>query len=97
MKITEVQVMPIKPRDGIVAFASCVINNELYLGSIAIATSPSSETYFRAVFPTKKLPNGKNISCAHPITREAGTEIQEAILTKFFEVAQSSQEEQSPQ
>ncbi|MGP8321200.1 MAG: hypothetical protein ACT6FE_02585 [Methanosarcinaceae archaeon] len=36
MKITEIQIVPIKANNGLVAFASVVLNNQLYLGSIGI-------------------------------------------------------------
>ena len=30
MKVSEVNVVPIRPKDGLVAFASCVIDDSLY-------------------------------------------------------------------
>jgi len=36
LKISEIQVIPIKPKNGMVAFASCVVNDALYIGNIAI-------------------------------------------------------------
>ena len=59
LEITEIQIIPIKPRDGLVAFASCVVNNALYIGNIGIYTSQSGPDGFRLVYPTKILPHGK--------------------------------------
>ena len=56
--ITEIQIIPLKPKDGLVAFASCVINDQLYLGNIAIYSSLGSCDGFRLVYPAKVLPTG---------------------------------------
>jgi len=40
--ISEIQIIPVKPKDGLVAFSSCVINNFLYIGNIGIYTSLSN-------------------------------------------------------
>ncbi len=86
-EISEIQVIPIKPKEGLVAFASCIINNALYIGNIAIYTSPSTQSGFRLIYPVKILPNGKEINCVHPINKEAGELISKAIIKKFREVA----------
>lgn len=81
--ISEVNVIPIRPRDGLVAFASCIVNSSLYLGNIGIYTSPSSPDGFRLTYPLKILPNGKEINCVHPINKEAGEAIKRAIVSKY--------------
>jgi DNA-binding cell septation regulator SpoVG len=86
LEISEIQIVPVKPKDGLVAFASCVINRSLYLGSIAVYSSPSSPDGFRLVYPSKVLLNGKEINCVHPINREAGENISTAIIGKFKEI-----------
>ncbi len=84
--ISEIQIVPIKPRNGLVAFASCVINHSLYLGNIAIYTSPTNEEGYRLVYPARTLPNGKDINCVHPINRETGRVISAAIIDKYKEI-----------
>jgi len=86
LKISEVQIIPIKPKDGLVAFASCVINDYLYLGNIAIYTSPSRPEGYRLVYPSKILPNGKEVNCAHPINKKAGELISSKIIGKYKEI-----------
>lgn len=86
LKISEVQIVPVRPNDGLVAFGSCVINNSLFIGNIAIYTSPTRPENFRLVYPDKILPNGKRIHCAHPINRAAGEIISRAIIGKFKEL-----------
>jgi len=37
-RLSEIQIIPIKPQNGLVAFASFVLDSNLYLGSIGIMT-----------------------------------------------------------
>jgi DNA-binding cell septation regulator SpoVG len=91
--ISEIQIIPVKPRDGLVAFASCVINQSLYIGNIAIYSSPASESGFRLVYPSKVLVNGKEINCVHPINREAGEILSAAIVGRFIEIVKRKLDE----
>lgn len=86
IEISEVEILPVKPRGGLVAFASWVINDSLYIGNVALYTSPSKPGGFRLVYPSKTLPNGKEISCVHPINKKAGELISNAIIKKFEEM-----------
>ena len=86
IKITEIQIIPIKPKDGLVAFASCIIYGNFYIGNIAIYTSFSSLDGYRLVYPAKTLPNGKQINCIYPINRETGDAIQKAVIEKFQQI-----------
>jgi len=80
MKITEIQIIPIKPREGLVAFASVVADNSLYLGSIGVYTRLDG-TGYRITYPTKKIGN-KDINIYHPINKETSKAIEEAIISK---------------
>jgi len=84
--ISEIQIIPVKPRNGLVAFASCVINGSLYIGNIAIYTSPTNDDGYRLVYPARTLPNGKEINCVHPINKETGRAISAAIIKKYKEI-----------
>jgi len=86
LEISEVQIIPIKPLNGLVAFASAVISNQFYIGNIAIYTSPISSGGYRLVFPNKKLASGQVVDCFHPITQEAGRVVSEAIIRKYIEL-----------
>ncbi len=86
LEISEIQVIPVKPKEGLVAFASCIVNQALYIGNIAIYTSPSTQEGFRLAYPIKILPNGKKIHCVHPINKEAGEAILKEIIRKLREV-----------
>jgi DNA-binding cell septation regulator SpoVG len=84
--IDELQVVPVKPQNGLIAFASCVWDNSLYLGNIGVYTSPSREDGYRLTYPHITLPNGKKINAFYPISKQAGNSIQEAIIKKYEEV-----------
>lgn len=92
MRVTEVNVVPIRPKDGLVAFASCVIDDSLYLGSIAVHTRPSGG--YRLVFPTKLIGNTK-LNLFNPITKSAGIAIDMAVTKKCDEIFGKCDEEQS--
>lgn len=84
MKITEVQIIPIKPKDGLVAIASVVADNSLYLGSVGVHTRLDGSGY-RITYPTKKI-GEKNINIYHPINKETSRVIEEAIISKAKEI-----------
>jgi len=83
MKITEIQIIPIKAKDGVLAFASFVLDGTLYLSSIAIMTRPSGG--YRLVYPTKKV-GDRNINIFHPINRDFAQGIEKTIIQRFEEV-----------
>ena len=80
MRITEIQIIPIKPREGLVAFASVVVENSLYLGSLGVYTRLDGSGY-RITYPTKKI-GEKNINIYHPINKETSKAIEEAIISE---------------
>jgi DNA-binding cell septation regulator SpoVG len=81
--ISELQIVPIKPQNGLVAFASFVLDSKLYLGSIGVITRP--EGGFRLLYPTKKV-GTKNINIFHPIEKSFAEAIEAAVIEKFEEV-----------
>ena len=83
-KITEIQLFPVRPRDGLISFASCLFDGKLSLNSIAIYTKPNGG--YRLVYPAKTLPNDKLINLFYPIDRKTGEIIHEAIVGKFEEL-----------
>jgi len=80
MKITEVQIDFIKPKDGLIAFASLVLNGDVYLSSIGIHKKVDG-TGFRLTYPSK----GKH-SVYYPINRIAGQAIESEIFKKLKDV-----------
>jgi len=81
--ITEVQVTPIKPKDGLVGFASVIFNDCLYLGSIGIYTRPQGG--YRLTYPTRKT-GTRSINIFYPIRKEVAITLEKVIISKFEEV-----------
>ena len=92
-QISEIQILPIRPQNGLVAFASCVINDQFYFGNLAIHSSPSSQDGYRIVYPVKILANGKVVNCVYPINKVTGDLVQKAIIAKFEEVIENVDQE----
>ena len=82
--LSDIQIVPIPPKDGLVAFCSFKINRSLFAGCIAIYSSPSSPDGFRLVWPSK---NG--MSCINPLNRETGEMIQKEVISRYLEVINS--------
>lgn len=82
-KITEIQIIPIKPKEGLVAFASFVLDGNLYLSSIGIMTRPNGG--YRLVYPTKKVAN-RNLNIFYPINRKFALTVEAEIVKQFEEV-----------
>lgn len=80
MKISEVNVQLIKPTNGLVAFASVVLDSKMYLGSIGVHQRLDG-TGYRLTYPTKKTGN-RDFHIFHPIERQMGQRIEQAILAK---------------
>lgn len=89
LQILEINITPLRNQNGLVGFASCVLNNQFYCGNIAIYTSPSSSKGFRLVFPNKKLPSGQVVACFHPINKEAEQQVTSAIINKYWELMEN--------
>ena len=84
MEITEIQITPIRPRDGLVAFASVVLDNSVYLGSIGVYTRLDG-TGYRITYPTKKV-GGKDLNIFYPLNRDMSKLIEAAIIKKAQEI-----------
>lgn len=83
LRISDIQIMPLIPKDGLVAIASFIVNECLFIGDVAIFTTFKNPLGFRLCYPDKILKNKKRINCVYPITREAGQLISEAVIGKY--------------
>jgi stage V sporulation protein G len=84
MRVSEVQITPIKPSDGLVAFASCVLDGQLYIGSLGVHQRLDG-TGYRLTYPTKAI-GTRQLNYFHPLTKELGLEIEQAINTKCIQL-----------
>ncbi len=84
--ISNIQLRPISTQNGLVAFASCELNNCFFVGSIALYTSPTHSFGYRCVFPTKKLASGKQVPCFYPFRRDVEEAVTKSIVDKYVEL-----------
>ena len=91
MTISEVNITPVKPIDGLVAFASCVIDGQIYVGSIGVHKLLDGSGY-RITYPTKKI-GSRQLNFFHPVTKETGRLIEQAIVAKCVELFERSDEQ----
>lgn len=84
MKITlsNIRIFPVRPKDGLVTFASAIVNDELYIGSIAIHKKRDG-TGYRLTYPTRKS-QGKDLNIFHPITVSCSLSIEQAIVDAYL-------------
>jgi len=82
-KITEIQIVPVKPQNGLVAFVSFILDGSLYLGSIGILTRPNGG--YRLVYPTKKVAE-RNLNIFYPINKQFAQRIEKEVLEHFEKV-----------
>ena len=81
--ISEVQIVPVKANNGLIGFASFVLYEAIYCGSVGVFTRPNGG--YRLVYPTRKM-IGKDIDVYYPIKKQVGLDIEEAVAIKFEEV-----------
>jgi stage V sporulation protein G len=93
LKITEIQIIPIKPNNGLVAFASVVVEGNLYLGSIGIHSRIDGSGY-RLTYPTKPI-GGRDLNIYHPINKNASEALEKAIISKYKEVMKDNNDRYS--
>jgi stage V sporulation protein G len=88
MVVSEVNITPVKPSGGLVAFASCVIDGQLYIGSLGVHKRLDGNGY-RITYPTKKL-GSRQLNYYYPISKIAGNAIEQAVSEKCIELFERS-------
>lgn len=81
--ISEIQIVPVKPNNGLVAFCSFVLYESVYCSSIGILTRINGG--YRLVYPTKKI-NDKELNIFHPIDKTFGNLIEKEVINKLEDV-----------
>lgn len=83
--ISDIQITPINPQNGLVGFASFIFNDCFYMSAIGIFTRPQGG--FRLTYPTRKnLCGGLNVF--YPINKSIAEQIEQEVISKFKEVVQ---------
>ncbi len=92
IKISEVTFYPLRPNEkGHIGFASCLFDGRLSLNGIAVYTSLTDHSY-RLLFPSRFLPNGREINLFYPIDKETYQVIKDAVIEKIEELAEKTAE-----
>jgi DNA-binding cell septation regulator SpoVG len=84
VQVSEVRINLIKPQDGLIAFASMVVNGDLYLSGIGIHRKLDGSG-FRLTYPKRKA-GQQCFDIFHPINRGAGRMIEDAVLAALKDV-----------
>lgn len=90
MVVSEVNITPVKPTDGLVAFASCVVNGQLFIGSLGVHKRLDG-TGYRITYPTKKI-GTRQLNYFYPVTKAAGKAIEQAVVARCVEIFEKSDE-----
>lgn len=91
MKISEVQINLIKPKDGLIGFAALVINSDFYLSGIGIHQKLSGNGY-RLTYPTRKS-GSRDFEIFHPINKNTGQQIEAAIFSRLNDVLKNLEQD----
>ena len=82
LKVTEVKIRLVdKSEDGLIGWASCVINDSLYLNNIAIRYSKAGQVIL--TFPAKKSKSSFKYFYFNPISHDAARILKQAIIDKL--------------
>ena len=84
--VSEIQIIPVKPQNGLVAFSSFVLYEAIYCASVAIFTRPNGD--YRLVYPTKKA-GAKDLNIFHPINSDVGYLIEQEVIKIYEKVTKN--------
>ena len=87
--ISEVQIVPMRSNRGLVAIASCVIDDKFFIGSIGLYRRDGQ---YNITYPNKKF-NRSTMTLFHPINIPAGEAIYDAIIKEYENLLASGLEE----
>lgn len=81
--ISEIKIAPTQSRDGLVGFASFILNDCFFMSSIGIFTRPQGG--FRLTYPIRKN-SRNNLNFFYPINKETAEYIEKAVIKKFEKI-----------
>jgi DNA-binding cell septation regulator SpoVG len=90
--LSEIQIVPVKPREGLLAFVSFVLNDAFYVGDIAVY-SRLDRAGFRLVYPARTFPNGAKVNVFHPIRKDVAMEIESQVSEAYQELMLKAEEQ----
>lgn len=81
MEISNIQIMPTRPQNGLLAFASFDYGGMCH-SNIAIHSDLKNGDY-RLVYPTKRLKNGAELRLFYPIDNRLGVKLRQALSNEY--------------
>jgi DNA-binding cell septation regulator SpoVG len=78
VQVSEIKIQLIKPQGGLIAFASLVVNDSLFLTGIGIHRKLDG-TGFRLTYPNRKV-GEQSFEIFHPINRAMSRVMEDAIF-----------------
>lgn len=84
MGVTKVELLPIRPQGGLMAFACIELDSGVYISSIGVHRRRDGEGY-RITYPTKKVGN-RDLTICHPTRADLSVEIEKVICKKAKEL-----------
>ena len=78
IKLTEIEIVPVRPNKGLVAFASFILNDSFFIGDVAIYTRIDQPGY-RLVYPVRYLVTGLRVHCFKPIHKPVADDIESQV------------------
>jgi len=84
MKVSEVQILPIKSKEGLVGFASAVLDNKLYISGMGVHKIKDGSGY-RVTYPEKLVGKAK-LGVYHPISKQLGHDLATEVNKKCLEL-----------
>lgn len=92
--VSSISLVPIRPVQGLLGFATCTIsigNYHFFIGDLSIRSRPDGG--LRILYPQKTLVTGARVNCVIPLDKETAQAIEEPILKKFSELISKSIEQ----
>jgi len=87
LMINDVNITFIKPQNGLIGFASLILEDNFYIGSIGIHQKLDGSGY-RLTYPTKRI-NNQDLNIYHPINKATSIAIEKAVINKLKNVMNS--------
>ncbi len=84
MKLSDIEIVLIEPKKGLLAFASFLLNDSICLSSIAIHSKLVGDGY-RLTYPMKQ---GRYLF--HPVSKEVSKLIEKTLINEFKNVMQQN-------
>ena len=75
-------------KDGLLAWASCVVNNSIFLNNIAVRRSRDGSLFL--TYPAKRTSGGERYQVFNPISVQAANTIQNAVLARLAVLAKAA-------